>query len=285
MLSRQYVALGIALVVIVAGLVGLASRGDEEQADTVALQTPGATSAAPTTSPPQGTEAPPPRQTTAPPQAPPAETEAPPAETEAPAAPGTPGETTKPRAGTYTYKETSDGETSESTLGIVDTGPGRQEEISEQEDIRNDILWRDDAKLVEKTTFGDPPNGFECDWEPDIRELVLPLREGASWEVSATCEVATDVTFEIEADTRVLGTAVVPVGGQDVATWRLESQGTVRFTSPQGSFEQEVASDDHFAPEHGLYVRSVEKTEGDDPQTGQPTSETTTRELVSLEPS
>lgn len=285
MLSRQYAALGIALVVIVAGLVGLASRGGEEQEGTVALQTPAATSAAPTPSPPAETDVAPPQQTATAPPAPPAETDAPPAETEAPPAPGTPGETIKPRAGTYTYKETSDGETSESTLGIVDTGPGRQGEISEQEDIRNDILWRDDAKLVEKTTFGDPPNGFECDWEPDIRELVLPLREGASWEVSGTCEVGTDVTFAVEADTRVVGTAVVPVGGQDVATWRLESQGTIRFTSPQGSFEQEVASDDRFAPEHGLYVRSVETTEGDDPQTGEPTSETTTRELVSLEPS
>lgn len=284
MISRQYLALGIALVVIVAGLVGLASRGDEEQAGTVVLQTPGATSAAPTPSPPPpGTEAPPPRRTaTAPPPAPPAATEAPPAATEAPAAPETSGETTQPRPGAYTYRETSDGETSESTLQIADLGGGRQTETFEEDDISSEVTWRSDGKYIESTDFG---QGFECDWVPPIRELALPLAEGSSWELTGSCEITTGVTASFDGTSRVTGSEVIAVGAQDVATWVLATQVTLTFTTPQDSFEQEITSDDRFAPRYGLYVRSVETAEGDDPQTGGTTSETTTRELVSVEPS
>ena len=185
-----------------------------------------------------------------------------------------------PRAGTYDYRETTDGEVSATMLRIADRGDGRYAEA--RENAINEVRWTDDGKFIVQTRFG--PR-FRCDWSPQIRELVLPLSAGKAWELEGSCADGSRIDVAFEGTSRVEGTRNVTVEGREIEAWVIRSEATVTFVSGPDSFSQRLSSDDRFAPAYGLYVRSTEKTKGPDPTTGRIRETTTVRELVSLSPS
>jgi hypothetical protein len=262
------IAASIVLVVAVVAVV--VNAGDDEV--TVALPSPSATptpavTVEPVTATPDATESA-------------ATTPVGPVATKAPAGLGI---AKQPKAGTYHFREKSDGKTSEATLAIADRGPGKQSE--EQEGVRADVTWSDESKLIDKITFGAPPQGFECDFQPDLAELRFPLKIGAAWNTDGTCSAPPGISVDFSGRTRVTDLAKRTVDGTSVDAWRLVTKATIEFSTAQGSFDQSVDSDSYLAPAYGVYVYSVDKQSGTDPTTGERVNETSTKELVSLTPS
>ncbi|MEX0875758.1 MAG: hypothetical protein WD646_00805 [Actinomycetota bacterium] len=183
-----------------------------------------------------------------------------------------------PRAGVYTYKETGDGRFTRSSRRISDNGPGKQREG--QGDIVTDVNWKATGKYIAKLTFGN----IECNFEPDILEIKLPLAAGSAWDIDGDCDIAPGVSMEFSGTSRVTGTERLSIGGTLVDTWKLRSSARITVNAGGDTSEQHITSDDHFAPAAGLYVRSTTKTTGSDPFTGEPSDSTTVEELESLTP-
>jgi hypothetical protein len=203
-----------------------------------------------------------------------------PAASAAPLAPGQPG---PPKAGTYHYKSTRNGESEDSEVRIVDRGGGRQTESIDDE-LFNETEWRKDGKFVTQSAFGQSANSFRCKWEPPFQELAFPFSAGKTWKVDSSCEARQGLTFRITGTARVTGKEQVKVAGTTLETWVIKTQGTLQFKSGAMSSDQKIDSDERFSVPHGLSVRSVEKTSGTDPQTGQTRTTTTTREIKNLTP-
>ena len=188
----------------------------------------------------------------------------------------------RPRPGTYRYRERTDGETADANLEVADRGTGRQSE--EQDGVRADIIWSEESKLIDKITFGTPPQGFECDFAPNIAELKFPLKVGAMWNMQGKCKAAAGITVAFTGSSRVTDLTKRTVDGTVVDTWRMLTKAKITFSTPQGSFAQDVESDAYLAPHYGVYVYSTDKMSGTDPTTGEKTNETSVKELLSLNP-
>jgi hypothetical protein len=274
---KQRAAIAAAAVLVIAAVIGVAVvAGDDE--DDVALPSPtasaGSTTGPDATSRSAGETDAPADRTAGPTIA---------SATPASAADVRPGDARPPKAGAYRYRQTIDDERTESTLRITDLGSMRQREASD-DGFTSETRWREDGKFIEKTTFGasDAP---ECEWDPPTRELKLPLVDGSSWQILGRCAAGPGVTITFTGTTEVTGAARATVGGRRVDVWLMRSEVTLTTKSPQGSSEQTVSSDDQFSPEYGVYVRSVEESEGTDPRTGRETTQRSTQELISLTPS
>lgn len=271
-LLQERVALAIASVIAVVAIVFAAvgvPGADDDSELAVTTASPVATAAA-TTAPATGVALTPTRV----PATPAAPTQR--------ALAAAPGSTVPPKPGAYRYRESSESGTTEETVRYADRGGGRQTESDD--DAMSEIAWRDDGKFVLETTFGQPPEGFRCDWNPDVLEYKLPLATGSSWEIKASCSPGQGLTISIDARSEVVGSERIRVAGEDVDTWVVRSQGTLTFQTPQGTSTQKVTSDDRFSPKHGLSVRSSETTEGTDPMTGQNVRDSSRREILNLSP-
>jgi hypothetical protein len=271
---QQRIALVAAMIVLAAAVITVLVDDDEEE---ISLAVP-----SPSASPVQTTTAS--AAASAKPSA--AATKAPVA-TAAPVATSAPADdlsvAVPPKPGTYTYREKRGGETSEAFLEIANRGPGKQSE--EQDGARADVIWSKESKLIDKVTFGTPPQGFECDFAPNIAELKFPLKIGNAWNMKGKCTAPPGITVDFTGTGRVTGKAKRTVGGVSVDTWRILTKATIRFSTAQGSFNETLDSDAYLAPAHGVAVYSIDKTSGTDPTTGERLDETSTKELVSLTPS
>jgi len=270
---QERVALAIASAIAVVAIAAAAAGvpGSDDDAPLAVATTAPATVPSVSTSPPATVSAQPQTSAAAPAPA-----------TAAPAAAEGPGGTVPSKPGAYRYREVSDGETTEETVRITDRGGGRQTEA--ETDFSSEVAWRSDGKYILESTFGQPPQGFRCDWNPDVLEYKLPLAQGTSWRAAQSCTAAQGFTIEFDSASRVTGAERVRVAGQDVDTWVIRSEGTLTFRTPQGSSTQNLTSDNHFSPEHGLSVKSTETVEGPDPSTGDDVNETSTREILNLTP-
>ncbi len=268
---QQRLALAAATLVLAASAAGFATDAGENDEEVVSLPTPGATaSVAPTPATTATAGATPgPARTTA------AATRAPVAAT--PAATADPRIAKAPKPGRYAYTIREDGEDRESVLEVSDRGSGRQTENFDG--VRTEVVWTTAGKFLESSDFG-----FTCDWEPDLRELKLPLAEGSQWTLRGDCEPAAGVTLEATGSAEVREFGRSTVGGATVDTWHIVTELVVTGTTPDEMFEQRGNSDVQFAPAYGLYVRSVAKVDGTDPATGRPEKSTATRELRNLTP-
>ncbi len=264
--------LALASLVLVAGIVGAAvGVGDDDNDAPLAVATT-APAASLTPAPPSAAASP---TASAAPQA-----TATPAPTSAPT--GGLSQAVPPKPGSYRYRETSGGETSEQTLRITDKGAGRQTE--EDGEVTSEVAWRDDGKYIVETTFTAQQGGFRCDWDPDVLEYKFPLASGATWRIKNTCTVAQGFSIEIDSTSRVTGSEKTSAAGQTVDTWIVHSEGTLTFRTPQGSSKQNLTADDRFSPAHGLSVHVSETIRGPDPATGENVNESSTRELLNLTP-
>lgn len=188
-----------------------------------------------------------------------------------------------PEAGTYTFKRTDASGTADEHLVVEDAGGGRQTE--RHPDITDEVQWSSSGKFARATTFGTPPNGVRCDWNPDWAEYAFPLTAGKSWTVKSSCHPAATASVEIVASLRVTRAERTSVGGTTVDVWVILTDATITFRTPQGTDVEKVQDEDHFAPDHGITVHEKTTSSGTDPATGKSTNDTETRELVSLYPS
>jgi hypothetical protein len=289
--TTQRILIAAASALLLAGIVFVAVDNDDDGPTVSAIATPSATAAA-GASPVATSKAP--AATAAPSQASdaPAVTAAPAGASSAPSGAAKPAtRITPPKEGTYRYKQTSDGQTSTVTLEIEDKGSGKQSETQSdgsQGAVTADVEYRPDGKYDTKSTFGEPPQGFTCDWKPDLLEARFPIAAGQTWDVKSSCTStvgAASITITVNGKATVRGSERATVGGTPVDVWVGHFEGTINFKTPQGNFSQKVTSDDRISPKYGVTVRSTETSEGTNPQTGQEQKTKATRELVSLTPS
>lgn len=192
--------------------------------------------------------------------------------------------------GAYRYRVTADGEERTSTLRIEDAGGDRRRESRDDggRSTTSDVVWSEDAKVVERTTFEGGGQGSECDWEPDITEFPRRLREGSSWSTDSSCEMRPEgfpgpggITLRLEGTSRVSGATRTTVAGRTLDVWVIRFEGTFTFGGPEGDeIVSRVTSRDLLSPRHGLFVRSTETMAS---ESGDQRSETT-REILNLRP-
>jgi hypothetical protein len=196
-----------------------------------------------------------------------------------------PGPPQRPKPGTYRYRITPPYEEEpEATrvLRITNKGSAGQTETLDDELIVQ-TAWRADGKYSLQHQFGRQV-GVACDWEPDIREIVFPLRAG-KWESRSSCNPYQGLVIERSSASEITGAAQLIIGGEDVLVWVIRSEAHQVFRSGQDIVEQDEITKSHFSPKHGLIVRTTQRRTGEDPVSRREIDESATLELVSLDPS
>jgi hypothetical protein len=205
-----------------------------------------------------------------------------------------------PRAGTYTYRleSTRDGESDEretdaviEDLGRGDEGVRRRVTLeTEQGTVRNDLSWGARRVLLERTTMQFGPQELDCRWEPAIEQYRLPLGPGQKWEADSRCSTTVlgqPAELRRRTITEVTGQERLTIGGRDVEVWILTSR--ERTNAKGGSAAQpfdvvwDAESTTWFAPGAGLLVRQ-ESSSTFSMNGGEPQEAHTSLELLSLDP-
>lgn len=231
----------------------------------------------------------------------PAPTQAPggPTTTTAPPASQAPGDAVPTRPGLYVYKSTTGGKEGRSELRVSSEAgapAGEQRllhrETSDGNTTESSIAWRSNGVFERSRTFpsGEGGDGSTCDWEPDVMIAARPLRAESTWRWDSKCRSKVegqDADFRFTGEARVTGAQQANVGGRSVSVWRIQMTGKIEITgSYQGqpfTVVVDITSDDQFAPQQGITVRSESTSKVTGP--GQPPQETRTlEELQNLDP-
>lgn len=231
----------------------------------------------------------------------PAPTQAPggPATTAAPPATEAPGEAAPTRPGLYVYKSTTGGKEGRSELRVSSEGgapAGEQRflhrKTAEGNTTETSIAWRGNGIFERSRTFpgGEGGGGAACDWEPDVMLAPRPIRAESTWRWDSRCRSKVegqDADFHFTGEARVTGAQRATVGGRAVSVWRIQTTAKIEITgSYQGrpfTVVVDITSDDQFAPQQGILVRTDSTSKVTGP--GQPPQETrTVEELQNLDP-
>jgi hypothetical protein len=165
-----------------------------------------------------------------------------------------------PRTGTYRYRNKGKGNASFGTFTTqidedgessvryesAGAGPGESRDRQRQEgsgsrDSFNfsgsgteERSWRADGMYitVEKASAegrdqegGQENFNLDCDWNPDLRQLAFPLKEGQSWKWDSSCESKegdNEYRRRNQGSGKVVGTRTASVGGKEVRVLILE---------------------------------------------------------------
>lgn len=174
--------------------------------------------------------------------------------------------------------------TSESTRRVESLGESggdlRQAHVVKEgpSDTKYQYIWRKDVVLVTGFTSAYGETTSECDLNPDLPELKLPLSKGAEWSYDSSCEFVGPtgpVKLRLAGKTKIVDVARVTIGGVAVDTYVSESANNVTYSTTQGTQTTTFNDKSHFSPQHGLQVKTSS------------TGENFTREieLLSLTPS
>jgi len=229
----------------------------------------------------------------------PAPTQPGPATTAAPPATETPGEATPTRPGLYRYKNTVDGKESRSELRVSAEGgaPAGEQRLlhrktADGNTTESSVAWRSNGIFERSRTFpgGGGDTGAPCDWEPDVLLAPRPLRAESAWSWDSRCSSQVQgqqADFHFTGQARVTEAVRATVGGRQVSAWRIQSTAKIEITgSYQGrpfTVVVDITSDDQFAPQQGIVVRSdsTSKVSG---MGGAPQESRTLEELQNLDP-
>lgn len=228
----------------------------------------------------------------------PSATQPAPTTTAAPPATEKPGEATPTRPGLYRYKNTVDGKESRSELRVTEEagGTGGEQRLLHRKTADGNtteasISWRANGIFERSRTFpGAEESGAPCDWEPDVMLAPRPLRLESAWSWDSRCNSQIEgqqAEFHFTGQARVTEAVRATVGGRPVTAWRIQTTAKIEIT---GSYQGQpftaivdIVSDDQFAPQQGILVRSDATTKATAP--GRPPRETRTlEELQNLDP-
>ena len=289
-----------AAVLLALGLIGVVTVND----DTDTLDTAGSTTT--TTGGPGATLAPVPGASVPPggpaptePSGAPATTQPAPATTAPQPASERPGEMTLTRPGLYRYKTTSNGKESRSELRVSDEGGGSGGEqrqlhrkTADGNTTESSVAWRSNGVFERSRTFpgGEGETGAPCDWEPDVMLAPRPLRADSTWSWDSRCRSRVqgqEADFHFTGQARVVEAVRANVGGRQVSAWRIQSTAKIEITgSYQGqpfTVVVDITSDDQFAPQQGIVVRSDSTSKVTGPG-APPQEERVLEELQNLDP-
>ncbi len=229
----------------------------------------------------------------------PASTQPGPATTAAPPATEKPGEATPTRPGLYRFKTTTDGKEARSELRVTQEAgaPAGEQRLlhrrtADGDTTESSVAWRPSGIFERSRTFpgGDGGEGAPCDWEPDVLLAPRPLRADSAWSWDSRCSSQIEgqpADFHFTGQARVTEAVRASVGGRQVSAWRIQSTAKIEITgSYQGqpfTVVVDITSDDQFAPQQGIVVRSDSTSRVTGP--GSPPRDTRTLdELQNLDP-
>jgi hypothetical protein len=169
-----------------------------------------------------------------------------------------------PKAGAYRLRATFDGEARELTATVEDRGadgPVVKQLITletQEGTIANDFEWRPDGAYAtrSKLTFGSVT--ADCDWNPDLLQVRLPLRKGVEYTADSSCATSVfgqPATIKATSRAKVMDAKRVEVPAGTFDVWVIEGSSTLTFTSPQATITQEETSTTWYAPGIGSTVR------------------------------
>lgn len=287
-------------VLLAIGLIGVVTVDDETDtldatgSTTTTIAGPGATLA-----PVPGASVPPGGPTPTEPGAAPATTRPAPATTAPQPASERPGEMALTRPGLYRYKTTKNGEESRSELRVSQEpgGTGGEQrqlhrETSDGDTTESSVAWRSNGVFERSRTFpaGDGETGAPCDWEPDVLMAPRPLRAESTWSWDSRCRSRIqdqEADFRFTGQSRVVEAVRANVGGRQVSAWRIQTTAKIEITgSYQGqpfTVVVDIVSDDQFAPQQGILVRSDYTSKVTGPG-APPQEEKVLEELQNLDP-
>lgn len=242
--------------------------------------------------PPGGTPPTEPGPMTAPTQSSPATTAAQPASER-------PGELAPTRPGLYRYKTTANGKESRSELRVSEEAGGSDGEqrqlhrkSSEGNTTESSVGWRPNGVFERSRTVpgADGQSSAPCDWEPDVLLAVRPLRADSAWSWDSRCKTRVqgqEADLHFTGQARVTEAVRATVGGRQVSAWRIQTTAKIEITgSYQGqpfTVVVDITSDDQFAPQQGIVVRS-DSTSKASGQGAPSREERTLEELQNLDP-
>ena len=290
-----------AALLLALGLIGAVTVDDEIDtldatgSTTTTIGGPGATLAPVPGAPvPPGGPAP-----TAPGPGAPAPTQPAPATTAPQPASERPGELALTRPGLYRYKTTANGKESRSELRVSEEAGGSGGEqrqlhrkTADGNTTESSVAWRSNGIFERSRTFpgAEGETGAPCDWEPDVLLVPRPLRADSAWSWDSRCRSRVqgqEADFHFTGQARVTEAVRSTVGGRQVSAWRIQSTAKIEITgSYQGqpfTVVVDITSDDQFAPQQGIVVRSDSTSKATGPG-GPPQEERTLEELQNLDP-
>ncbi|MGI8792681.1 MAG: hypothetical protein ACR2H3_05830 [Acidimicrobiales bacterium] len=208
-----------------------------------------------------------------------------------------PGPSQPPKVGTYNYETTVDGKAGPSTLKVEAKagGPGETRQFQtikgESNELKNEVVFKADGLFLAASS-GSSGGGLagDCDWEPDLLVLKLPLSVGSSWSADSGCSGQSPYgpyTLKAHFEGTVTGTARVTVGGQGVDVWLIDGKQRIDITATYQAQEfqavQEATTKTSYAPKQGLTVKEESTSTSTSPQGSR--TQKTVRQLKSLTPS
>ena len=145
--------------------------------------------------------------------------------------------------------------------------------------------WRGDGMYITSESGGGSGGGesfdSSCDWQPDVKELAFPLKQGAAWTWDSTCESRSenfDSKQSWRGEARVTGVQTASVGGREVRVLVIErkSERVVDFTmrregrETKGKSTFQETTRQLYAPSLALTVRTDTDLKGSFESPGQP---------------
>lgn len=119
------------------------------------------------------------------------------------------------------------------------------------------LAWRTNSELVlDEHAQNKKAAGPTCDWNPDYRELALPLTIGLTWTSDSSCTSSSGTQHQ-RLSARVVRYERTQVGSDTVDVAVIERTVTSDSSSSIAGVSQERRSTDLFAPKYGLVVRST----------------------------
>jgi hypothetical protein len=133
----------------------------------------------------------------------------------------------------------------------TDEGGGEREEV-----------WQAGGMMVLSESLETRGQKFQCDWEPDILELKLPLKVGQEWNTDSSCTMqGQGVTAQRHRTAKVRVTEIgsSQVAGQTVEVYVINETMTETFGFGTSSSTIETETTTQFASKLGLGVRVSQK--------------------------
>ena len=177
-----------------------------------------------------------------------------------------------PKAGAYDYRvvtDSGDESTMTTTIEDVSEEQGRVTKRVKSSrpnfDMESLVVFEPGRVVVTETTFRVQGNAGRCDWEPDLLQTVLPLKQGATWSSESSCTMtfgATPVTVKAQSSSKVTGLERRLIAGQVLDLWIVESSERYEF----GGGVVEATTKNWISPPHGMIVRTEAQGSGAGPQ-------------------
>jgi hypothetical protein len=128
----------------------------------------------------------------------------------------------------------------------------------------NEEKWSNDGVRATSSRISGQGATIDCNWQPPLLELALPLSVGKTWQYDSTCTATvsgTQITIHRVGTSKVTGKALDKIGDTNVATWVIETTGTTTVRSAFYNEDTKETVTSHYASARGLTTKENGTTE------------------------